>query len=326
MNASANAKSEAKKRTTPAQPITRTQAWIMAARPKTLPAAISPVLVGSSLAMADGVFAWLPALACLVAALLLQIGSNLANDYFDFVKGADTAARLGPTRVTASGLLPPDHVRSGMWVVFGMAALVGLYLVYVGGWPILAIGVAAIVAALAYTGGPKPFGYFGLGDLFVFLFFGPVAVGGTYFVQSGFLTPATWIASIPMGALITNILVVNNLRDIETDRAAGKMTLAVRLGRRGAQVEYMTLLGVAYLAAIVLWAGGGSIWLLATLITLPRAGIMVGIILHTTDGPRLNEALAGTARLALLFAMALSIGFLAERDPNEVASTLISLF
>lgn len=299
--------------------LSRAQAWVLAARPKTLPAALAPVVLGASVAVADDVFVLGPALAALLGALLLQIGSNIANDYFDHFKGADQADRLGPTRVTAAGLLPPNEVRTGMIVVFAAAALIGVYLVIVGGWPILAIGVASIAAALAYTGGPKPFGYVGLGDLFVFIFFGPVAVCGTYYVQALTITPALVVASIPVGALITNILVVNNLRDIETDRRAGKMTLAVRLGRSGAAMQFGFLLAVAYVTPVLLWLGGGSAWMFVPYVTLPtavRLGMAVQHHATTTNfatpaaAQAINAVLAGTARQSLLFALALSIGFL----------------
>jgi 1,4-dihydroxy-2-naphthoate octaprenyltransferase len=286
------------------------QAWVLAARPKTLPAAISPVLVGTTLAATDGGFAWLPALAALAGALLLQIGSNFANDYFDFVKGADTPDRLGPTRVTAAGLLSPAAIRWGMAVVFGAAALIGLYLVAVGGWPILVAGLAAIMAALAYTGGPKPFGYLGLGDLFVFLFFGPVAVVGTYYVQTLAFTRDALLLSLPVGALITAILVVNNLRDIDTDRRAGKRTLAVRWGRDGARAEYLALLAVAYFIPVLLWVLSHNTWLLLSWLTVPLAYQLLHTVRTSTDGPTLNAALAGTARLSLLFSLMLSIGLL----------------
>lgn len=296
--------------TQPAAQPSRRQAWVLAARPKTLPAAVSPVIVGSALAAAHGGFALGPALAALAGALLLQIGSNFANDYFDHVKGVDRADRIGPTRVTAGGLLSPAAVRAGMVAVFGAAALIGLYLIVVGGWPILAIGVASILAALAYTGGPKPFGYIGLGDLFVFLFFGPVAVIGTYYVQTLRLTLDALLVAIPVGALITAILVVNNLRDIETDRRGGKMTLAVRLGRQGTQAEYLLLLIAAYLAPLVLWAHSGNTWLLLSWLTLPLAVRLGQTITATQDGPTLNAALAGTARLSLLFSLGLAAGLL----------------
>ena len=235
------------------QAITRRQAWILAARPKTLPAALSPVVVGTALAFADGALAWLPALAAALGALLLQILSNFANDYSDFFRGADTPDRLGPTRVTSAGLIPPAAMRNAIIAVIGVSALVGLYLVWVGGWPILLIGVTGIVAALAYTGGPFPFGYYGLGELFVFLFFGVAAVCGTYYVQALTLTPAVVTASFAVGALVTAILVVNNYRDIDTDRRAGKRTMAVRLGRRGAQIEYAALLALAFVLPVVMW-------------------------------------------------------------------------
>lgn len=290
--------------------ISTPQAWWMAARPKTLPAAISPVVVGTAFAAADGRFNAMPALAALLAALLLQIGSNFANDYFDAIKGADTADRIGPTRVTASGLISHASMRAGMAAVFGLAALIGLYLVWVGGWPILAIGAASILAALAYTGGPKPFGYLGLGDLFVFVFFGPVAVGGTYYVQAQTLTASVLVASIALGALITAILVVNNLRDIESDRRAGKHTLAVRLGAPATRKEYLLLLVIAYLVPVALMLLQSSGWMMAPVITLPRASMLYQTIRRASDGPTLNRALAGTAQLSLLFAICLALATL----------------
>ena len=281
----------------------------MASRPKTLPAALAPVLVGAALAYADGGFRWLPALAAAAGALLLQIGANFANDYFDFFKGADTHERLGPTRVTASGLIGHGELRWGMVAVFGLAGLVGLYLIHVGGWPILAIGVASILGALLYTGGPFPFGYHGLGDLFVFIFFGLVAVGGTYYVQTLTLTPLVLLAATPVGALITNILVVNNYRDIETDAKAGKRTLAVIMGRRGARMEYLLLLAVAYLVPLALWLGlGWAPWVMLPWLTLPLAVPLTRSVFTSTDGPTLNVTLAGTARLSLFFGLLFALG------------------
>lgn len=291
--------------------ISRPKAWLLAARPKTLPAAVGPVLVGTALAIADGVFAWGPALAALCGALLLQIGSNFANDYFDFFKGADPHDRLGPPRATASGLIRPAQMRLGMVAVFGAAALVGLYLIAVGGWPILAIGAASILAALAYTGGPYPFGYYGLGDLFVFIFFGLVAVCGTYYVQSLSLTRWIVLAAVPSGLLITAILVVNNLRDIETDRRANKRTLAVLLGRRPTQIEYLVLLALAYLTPLILWwHQGGWPLLLLPWLTAPLALRLARTLLRAKDGPTFNQTLAGTARLSLLFSLLLAIGLI----------------
>jgi 1,4-dihydroxy-2-naphthoate octaprenyltransferase len=290
--------------------LSQPKAWLLAARPKTLPAAISPVIVGAALAASDERFALIPALAALLGALLLQIGSNLANDYFDAIHGADTPERIGPTRVTAAGLISHASMRWGMVIVFGLAALLGLYLIWIGGWPILAIGAAAILAALAYTGGPKPFGYMGLGDLFVFLFFGPVALCGTYYLQAHTITSAALLASVALGALITAILVVNNLRDIKSDLLAGKHTLAVRLGAEATRIEYVSLLIIAYAVPLILTITSGTLWLLVPLITLPRAIQLNATIRRASDGPTLNAALAGTAQLSLLFAITLSIAFL----------------
>ena len=294
-----------------AQSITRTQAWVMAMRPKTLPAALAPVVVGAALAYAGGRFDLLPALAAALGALLLQILSNFANDYSDHFRGADMADRIGPVRVTASGLISPAQLRWGIVVVIALAVGVGLYLVWVGGWPILVVGVAAILAALAYTGGPFPFGYYGLGELFVFLFFGVVAVCGTYFVQAQVMTWGVLVASAPVGLLVTAILVVNNYRDIDTDRRAGKRTLAVRIGRQGARVEYAALMALAYLTPLVLWLGfGNTIWVLAPWLTAPLAIKLARTLAAATDGPTLNKTLAGTARLALFFSLLLATGIL----------------
>jgi 1,4-dihydroxy-2-naphthoate polyprenyltransferase len=291
--------------------LTRPRAWLLAARPKTLPAAIGPVLVGAAVAFADGAFQGGPALAALLGALLLQIGSNFANDYFDFFRGADTADRLGPPRVTASGLISPVAMQVGMVVVFGAAVVVGLYLVAVGGWPVVAIGGGSILAALAYTGGPFPFGYYGLGDFFVFLFFGLVAVCGTYYVQALTLTPTVVLAAVAPGLLITAILVVNNLRDVETDRSANKRTLAVLLGRRATLAEYMGLLVGAYLMPPLLWwVAGRSAWLLLPWLTVPLAVKLARTLARAGVGPTFNATLAGTARLSLLFSGLLALGFI----------------
>jgi len=284
--------------------------WLLAARPKTLPAAAAPVIVGTAVAISQNVFSFWPALAALLGALLIQIGANFANDVFDFKKGADTTERLGPLRVTQAGLLSPGQVLAGMWLTFGLAAGVGLYLVYVGGWPIVLIGVLSILSAIAYTGGPFPLGYHGLGDLFVFIFFGLAAVGGTYYVQALAVSAAAWWAAVPLGLLSTAILVVNNLRDIDTDRAAGKKTLAVRLGRRGAQIEYLLLLGASYLVPPLMWGLGlASGWIMLSWLSLPTAWPLVRFILHEKGRP-LNKALAGTARLELLFGVFFALGLI----------------
>jgi 1,4-dihydroxy-2-naphthoate octaprenyltransferase len=290
--------------------ITPTRAWLLAARPRTLPAAIAPVIVGTALAYRDDAFAPGPALAAIVVALLLQIGANFANDVFDFRRGADTAARLGPTRVTQSGLIPPDRVLAATIAVVVLASLAGLYLAWRGGLPILLLGIAAVIATFAYTGGPFPLGYNGLGEVFVLIFFGFVAVAGTYYVQALRLTGLALAAAIPIGALVTNILVVNNLRDLDTDRAAGKRTLAVRLGRAGTQVEYLLPIAVAYLAPPLLWlAGGLAPWALLPWLTLPFAVRLVRQTRPET-GRALNKTLAGTAQLELLFSILFAIGIL----------------
>ena len=291
-------------------PLSQRQIWMLATRPKTLPAAAAPVVVGTAVAIAEGAFALAPALAALLGALLLQIGSNLANDVFDYKKGADTSARLGPTRVTQAGFLSPRQVLTGMWLTFGLAALIGLYLIWVGGWPIIAIGVLSIAAAIAYTGGPFPLGYHGLGDLFVFIFFGLAAVCGTYYVQAGTVSGLAWLAAVPVGGLIVNILVVNNLRDIESDRAAGKRTLAVRLGVRGAQVEYLLWLVVAYAVPPLMGLFGlASGWLMLTWLSLPAALSPTRLVLRE-QGRILNQALAGSARFALIYSLLFAVGLL----------------
>jgi 1,4-dihydroxy-2-naphthoate octaprenyltransferase len=290
--------------------ITRGRAWLLAARPKTLPAAIAPVVVGAAAALGERAFAPWPALAALAGALLLQIGVNLANDYFDFGAGIDAPNRKGPVRVTQAGLIPPGQVRLGMIVTFVAAALVGVYLVFRGGTPILVVGIASILSALAYSGGPWPLASHGVADFFVFVFFGPVAVCGTYFVQAGSISGTAAGASIAPGLLITAILVVNNLRDIETDARAGKRTLAVRLGARGSLAEYVLLLGTPYLIPPAFLAAGmrGPLILLP-LLSLPLAiPPLKTLSTQRENGPAMNAALVDTARLALIYSLLLAIG------------------
>ncbi len=292
------------------QQITSQSPWVLAIRPKTLPASVCPVIVGTALAVADKEFKFLPALAALVCSLLLQIGVNLANDYFDYIKGIDTSDRLGPIRVTYSGLIPAPHVKWSMGITFGLVVMIGFYLVTVGGWPILTVGTASILAALAYSGGPFPLASHGLGDLFVFIFFGLVAVCGTYYVQSLQLTPLALYAAVPVGLLITAILVVNNLRDILTDRKAGKNTLAVRIGERGAKIEFVLLLAGAYAAPVILFImGKGSIFALLPLVSLPMA-ISLSRTVCRKEGRVLNQSLASTARLTLVFSLLFSVGLI----------------
>jgi 1,4-dihydroxy-2-naphthoate polyprenyltransferase len=280
------------------------RAWVMAARPATLPAAIAPVLVGTAVAVHARHFRALPFLAALVAAVLIQIGTNFANDLFDYHKGADTTARLGPVRVTQSGLISARAVAYATALTFGAAVLVGLYLVAVGGLPILLIGLASIAAAILYTGGPWPLGYHGLGDVFVFIFFGLIAVTGTYYVQAGAVGGAAIAAAVPVGLLVTAILVVNNVRDIETDRAAGKRTLAVRLGRRASRVQYALLVALAYAMPLLLWLAHVTSWTFwLPWLTAPLAYRLIRTVSTHADGPTLNRTLKDTGRLNLLFGL-----------------------
>jgi len=291
------------------RPLQPAKVWMLATRPRTLPAAVAPVTVGCALAAADRHFVWFPALAALAGALLLQIGVNLANDYFDFIKGIDTQERLGPLRVTQSGLIAPQRVRTAMLSVFALTLVPGFYLVAVGGWPLLAIGLASMVAALAYSGGPRPLASLGLGDLFVFIFFGPVAVGGTYYVQAHRISATALLAGVAVGLVVTAILVVNNLRDIDTDRKAGKRTLAVRLGTRGTKVEYVLLLAATYFVPIGFWmAKRSSPWILLPLVSLPLAWRQARDVQHSAGGTELNRSLAATARLGFLFSLFFSLG------------------
>jgi 1,4-dihydroxy-2-naphthoate octaprenyltransferase len=286
--------------------------WVLAIRPKTLLASICPVIVGTALAIADKGFRLLPAIAALACSMLLQIGVNLANDYFDYIKGIDTSDRLGPIRVTYSRLIPAPHVKWAMGITFGLVAAIGLYLVTVGGWPILTVGVASILAALAYSGGPFPLASHALGDLFVFIFFGLVAVCGTYYVQVLRLKIIVLYTAVPVGFLITAILVVNNLRDIQTDRKTGKNTLAIRIGERGSKIEFVLLLAGAYVAPIVLFfADRVSVFALLPLVSLPMA-ISLSRTICLKEGRLLNQGLADTARLSLIFCLLFSIGLVSS--------------
>ena len=287
-------------------------AWVLAARPRTLTAAVAPVLVGTGLATHHGVARAGPAAAALAGAVLIQIATNLANDYYDFVRGADTAERVGPVRVTQAGLLAPERVRAGMVLVLSLAMLVGVYLVWVGGWPVVWIGLASVACAVLYTGGPYPLAYHGLGDLFVFVFFGLVAVGGTYWVQALAWPPDALLAGAGVGALSTAILVANNLRDIDTDARAGKRTLAVRIGRTGTKLEYGAALALAALVPPLGVAALG--WPLATLgalLAAPLAAAPLRVVLRRRAPSELIPALAGTARLVAVYGALLALGFAA---------------
>jgi 1,4-dihydroxy-2-naphthoate octaprenyltransferase len=285
--------------------------WLMAARVRTLPAAIAPVLVGTSLAGYQHVFHPLRFIAALVGAIFIQVGTNLSNDYSDARRGADTEDRLGPVRVTAGGLVPPGQVLRATYVSFGVAVLAGIYLIVVAGWELLLVGAASILAGVLYTGGPRPYGYEGLGEVFVFLFFGIVAVAGSYFVQVEHLNWEAFALAVPVGLLAAAILVVNNIRDIDTDRRAGKRTLAVRLGRERTRMLFAVIVYGAYLLAPVTWLFGPlSAWLLLSWLTIPLAAEVVRAVRNHTDGPTLNATLARSGLLQLTFCVLLSAGLL----------------
>ena len=288
--------------------------WLMAALPRTLPAAIAPVLVGTSLAGFAHVFYPLRFAAALLSALFIQVGTNLSNDYSDARRGADAEDRLGPVRVTAGGLVPPRQVLIATYVSFGLAVLFGIYLIAVAGWELLLVGAASILAGVAYTGGPRPYGYEGLGEVFVFLFFGIVAVVGSFFVQVEKVTWEAFALAVPVGLLAAAILVVNNVRDIDSDRRAGKRTLAVKLGRQRTRVMYASVVYLAYLLTPVTWLfGPTTAWVLLPWLTLPLAASVSRIVRSRTDGPSLNGALAQSGLLQLSFCMLLSAGLLLSR-------------
>lgn len=287
--------------------------WLMAARPRTLPAAVAPVVVGTALACQMGTFHVLVFAAALIGAVFIQVGTNLSNDYSDARRGADTEDRLGPVRVTAGGLVPPRQVLIATYVSFGVAVLVGAYLIAVAGPELLLIGAASILAGVLYTGGPRPYGYEGLGELFVFLFFGVVAVTGSYFVQVQRLPWEAFALAVPVGLLAAAILLVNNIRDRETDRRAGKRTLAVRLGPRGGRALYAYALLAAFVTAPLPWLLGSlSAWLLLPWLTLPLAVGVMRTVASRSDGPSLNAALARTGLLQLAFCVLLAVGVLAS--------------
>jgi 1,4-dihydroxy-2-naphthoate octaprenyltransferase len=285
--------------------------WLIAARVRTLPAAVAPVLVGSALAVHDGTFDGAAFACALLGAIFIQVGTNLSNDYSDARRGADAEDRLGPVRVTAGGLVPPRQVLQATYVSFGLAVACGVYLIVVAGPVLLAIGAASIVAGVLYTGGPRPYGYEGLGEVFVFLFFGLVAVTGSYYVQIQHLPWEAFALAVPVGLLAAAILVVNNVRDVDSDRRAGKRTLAVRLGRDRARTMYALLLLGAFVLAQVPWlAGSLTPWLLLPLLLAPLAASLARTVRAHADGPTLNGALARTGMLQLGFCLLLGAGIL----------------
>ena len=283
--------------------------WLLAARPRTLPAAVAPVLVGTALAGSEDVFRALPFVAALIGSIFIQIGTNLSNDYSDARRGADTEDRLGPVRVTAGGLMPPRRVLIGTYIAFGVAVAAGLYLAAVAGWELLLVGVASILAGVLYTGGPRPYGYEGLGEFFVFFFFGVVAVVGSYFVQTEELRWEAFALGVPVGLLAAAILVVNNVRDVDTDRRAGKRTLAVKLGRERARLLFTAMIVTSFVVPLLL-VPALSPWVLLALLALPLAPPLIRTVATRTDGPALNAALGGAGRLLAAYSLLLAVGVL----------------
>lgn len=292
---------------TTAERPSKLQIWFLAARPKTLPAAVAPIVVGSAVAVRENGFVWWVALLALITALLLQIAANFANDAIDAKKGSDTADRTGPTRITAAGYVTYNQVMNATWVALVLAAGTGIPLLIRGGWPFVALGIASLICAVAYTGGPFPISYLGLGEVFVFLFFGLIAVTGTAYLQTGELTALSLAASIPPGAMIVGILIINNYRDREEDAKVDKRTVAVRIGAKNTRIEYYVMLALTLLAPFVFWAVG---WLDAwALITLSSVGFFWQLVkqVQSFHGPQLNKTLGFTGRTALIHSLLLGL-------------------
>ena len=282
--------------------------WILAARPKTLPAAAAPVILATALAFSDGKFKAVPAILALGFALLIQTATNYANDYFDFVKGADTPDRKGPARAVASGMISPCVMLRVTIVVFAVAFVEGLMLLPYGVWPLVVVGILCVICGLAYTCGPYPLAYNGLADLFVLIFFGGVAVTVTYFVQAGTITPESILISLSPGALSVNILAVNNYRDHDTDKAAGKRTIVVRFGRKAGAAEYLFMLVVAHLVPVVLWISGRGALVLMPLISLPLGLMLLRLLVKSRTREEFDKTLGGTAMYLLVFSLLFSAG------------------
>jgi 1,4-dihydroxy-2-naphthoate octaprenyltransferase len=289
----------------------RAKIWLMAARPKTLPAAAAPVLIGTAMAWAGGVSHFPSALCALFGALLIQIGTNFANDYFDNAKGTDTPDRIGPTRVTQAGLASPGAVLAASAIAFALACVPGLYIVARGGIPFIVVGLVSIACGVLYTAGPYPLGYLGLADFFVLVFFGPVAVAGAYYVQALSLDASVVLAGFGPGAISVAILTVNNLRDVEQDRVAGKRTLPVRFGRMFARAEYVASFVVACIVVPICTAWLNGRWaLLVCATTLPIAAPTIRTVLTSEDGPALNTALAETGKSLLIYSALFAAGWI----------------
>ena len=290
----------------------RFKLWLSAARPKTLAAAVVPVLVGASIAWYNQLFRADTTAVAFFCAFVIQIGTNFANDYFDFIKGADTDERLGFERATAAGLIKPETMRNATIFTMLTAFVAGLYLVWIGGWIVLAIGLASLLFGVLYTGGPYPLGYNGLGDIFVFIFFGFVAVMGTYYVNALQWSALSAWASIPIGALCVNILVVNNLRDVDQDRIANKRTLGVLFGEQALRVEYVSMLLISYISpAVIFFFHPVSYWIFLPMLSLPEAFRLNRLVWNNKDKRTLNNTLGHTARLMFIFGFLFSAGFIA---------------
>ncbi|TVR68111.1 MAG: 1,4-dihydroxy-2-naphthoate polyprenyltransferase [Sphaerobacteraceae bacterium] len=285
--------------------------WVLAARIPTLPAAAVPVIVGTAVGASIESFQFLPFLGAFVAALLIQIATNFANDYADAAKGADTPDRLGPTRATSAGLISASAMKRATFITFGLAMLIGVYLITVGGWPILFIGIFSILFGLAYTGGPYPLAYNGLGDIAVFIFFGLIAVVGSSYLQTGSLDGLAVAAAVPIGLLITGILVINNLRDIHTDARANKRTLAVKIGEEATRYQYISFLIIAWLVPLGMWLSGAtSPWVLLSWISIPLGIVLIRMVGSGLSGRPLNAVLKRTGLLLLLYGIPLATGII----------------
>jgi 1,4-dihydroxy-2-naphthoate octaprenyltransferase len=282
---------------------------MLAARPKTLPASLVPALAGGAIACAERAFYFWPFIAAVFGALMIQIGANFANDLFDHLKRTDTPERIGPTRATQAGLVTPRQMAAATAIVFSLATLAGVYLVYRGGWPIVIIGLSSIACGILYTAGPVALGYIGLADLFVLVFFGPVALAGTYYVQALTVTRPIIIAGFAFGMISVAILTVNNLRDIDTDRKGGKNSLAVLFGRNFARMEYCLMLAGAVIIAAVLAITQRKPYLVLTVLYLPLAVAPLKAVFTTTDGETLNNTLAATGRLLLVYGVLFCLGW-----------------
>ncbi|MCL6100361.1 MAG: 1,4-dihydroxy-2-naphthoate polyprenyltransferase [Bacteroidetes bacterium] len=290
--------------------VTKFDAWVLASRPRTLAAAIVPVIVGSSIAIRDGLFQPLAAFIALLCSVLIQVGTNYVNDLFDFLHGTDKEDRTGPQRAVASGIISVTEMKIGIYISFGLSFVLGMYLVTIGGWFILFLGVISILAGVAYTAGPFPLAYNGLGDIAVFIFFGFVGTVGTYYVQTLTITSMAFWSSVPVGALITNILVVNNYRDREEDRSNGKNTLAVIFGEKFTRLQYLTFMIVSYaILFVVYFTYKKSFWIFLPLLSLPISIKLIRMI-FSLRGKELNKTLELTAKLSAIYGLLFAAGIL----------------